>query len=130
MLVATRRLALATTAKLRKRAASCESVVESADRGLRGDRRDPRSRVSVVYTDEDRVNSVKFKILTVTERKDEHQAEFAKDYLKIKELALQEKQLKAIAKWQEQKIKDTFIKINGEQRQCEFNSNWLKTEKE
>ncbi|MCO4820841.1 MAG: peptidylprolyl isomerase [Flavobacteriaceae bacterium] len=86
--------------------------------------------VSVVYTDEDRVNSVKFKILTVTERKDEHQAEFAKDYLKIKELALQEKQLKAIAKWQEQKIKDTFIKINGEQRQCEFNSNWLKTEKE
>ena len=84
------------------------------------------NEVSPVLTDEDRINPVKFKILTVTERVDEHEATFAQDYLKIKALALQEKQLKAIEKWQEEKIMDTYIKINGELRSCDFNSNWFK----
>ncbi len=84
--------------------------------------------VSVVYQDEDRENPVMFKILTVTERKEEHQAEFAKDYLKIKDLALQEKQLKEIEKWQESKILETFISIANEQKSCDFKSNWLKQE--
>ncbi|WMI70005.1 peptidylprolyl isomerase [Mangrovimonas sp. YM274] len=85
--------------------------------------------VSLVLQDEDRVNRIKFKILTVTDRIDEHEADFARDYLKIKSLAEQEKQLKAIDKWTEEKIQETYIKINGEYRDCEFNSNWLKKEK-
>ena len=84
--------------------------------------------VSVIYQDEDRENPVMFKILTVTERKEEHQAEFAKDYLKIKDLALQEKQLKEIEKWQESKIMETFISIANEQKTCDFKSDWLKKE--
>ena len=84
------------------------------------------NEVSPVYQDEDRVNPIKFKILTVTQRTDEHEAEFAKDYLKIKALALQEKQLNTISNWQEEKIMDTYIKINGDLRTCEFNSNWFK----
>ena len=84
------------------------------------------NEVSPVLKDEDRVNPVKFKILTVTARVDEHEATFAQDYLKIKALALQEKQLNAIEKWQEEKIMDTYIKINGELRSCDFNSNWFK----
>ena len=84
------------------------------------------NEVSLVFQDEDRVNPVKFKILTVTQRINEHEAEFAKDYLKIKELALQEKQLIKITDWQEEKIMDTYIKINGELRNCDFNSNWFK----
>jgi len=84
--------------------------------------------VSVVHEDADRENPIMFKILTVTERKEEHKAEFAKDYLKIKDLALQEKQLKEIEKWQESKIMETFISIANEQKSCEFNSNWLKKE--
>ncbi len=84
------------------------------------------NEVSPVYQDEDRVNPIKFKILTVTQRTDEHEAEFAKDYLKIKALALQQKQLNTISEWQEEKIMDTYIKINGDLRSCEFNSNWFK----
>ena len=84
------------------------------------------NEVSPVLKDEDRVNPVKFKILTVTARVDEHEATFAQDYLKIKALALQEKQLSAIEKWQAEKIMDTYIKINGELRTCDFNSNWFK----
>ena len=82
--------------------------------------------VSPILQDEDRVNAIKFKILKVTNRTDEHEADFSKDYLKIKRLALQEKQLEAVSKWQDQKIKDTYIKINGEHRKCQFSGNWLK----
>jgi len=84
------------------------------------------NQVSQVFQDEDRYNPVKFKILTVTQRINEHEADFAKDYLKIKELALQQKQLIEITKWQEEKIMDTYIKINGTLRECDFNSNWFK----
>lgn len=82
--------------------------------------------VSPILQDEDRVNAIKFKILKVTNRTDEHEADFSKDYLKIKRLALQEKQLEAVSKWQDQKIKDTYIKINGDHRKCQFSGNWLK----
>ena len=87
------------------------------------------NEVSLVLQDEDRVNRIKFKIITVTDRINEHDADFARDYLKIKNLTVQDKQFKAIAKWQEEKIKDTYININGEYRDCEFESNWLKKEK-
>ena len=76
------------------------------------------NEVSPVLNDEDRINPIKFKIVTVTGRVDEHEANFAQDYLKIKALALQEKQLNAIAKWQEEKILDTYIKINSALRDC------------
>ncbi len=82
--------------------------------------------ISEVLQDEDRVNRIKFKILTVTDRIDDHEADFAKDYLKIKELALQDKQVDAIAKWQKKTIADTYIKVNGEYKACDFQSNWLK----
>ncbi|RKE92176.1 periplasmic chaperone for outer membrane proteins SurA [Ichthyenterobacterium magnum] len=85
--------------------------------------------VSLVLRDQDRVNRIKYKLLTVTDRIDEHEADFAKDYLKIKSLTEQDKQLKVIEKWQNEKINDTYIKINGDYRDCEFNSNWLKTQK-
>lgn len=82
--------------------------------------------ISLILKDSDRVNETKFKILKVTNRVDEHEADFSKDYLKIKSLTLQEKQFKAVQKWQNDKIIETFVKINGEHRDCEFNSNWLK----
>ncbi len=67
-----------------------------------------------------------YKLITVTNRIDEHVADYAKDYTKIKELALKEKQINAIAKWFDAKIKDTYIKIIGEYRDCTFTNNWLK----
>ena len=82
--------------------------------------------ISIVLRDEDRFNPVKFKILTVTDRVDEHEADFAKDYLKIQALALQNKKLKEIEKWQDLKIEDTYIKIADEYKECDFFSNWLK----
>ncbi len=76
--------------------------------------------------DDDQRTGKKYKIITVTNRINEHNADYAKDYIKIKDLALKEKQIKAIGKWTDEKIKETYIKINGEYRDCLFINNWLK----
>ena len=67
-----------------------------------------------------------YKIITVNNRTEEHKADFAQDYLKIKELALRDKQIKTIGKWTEEKIAETYIKISQDYKQCEFTNNWLK----
>lgn len=82
--------------------------------------------VSLVLREEDRTGKVKFKILMVTDRIDEHKADYARDFLKIKDLALEEKKIRAIEKWQDEKILDTYIKISKEHRGCDFSGNWLK----
>jgi peptidyl-prolyl cis-trans isomerase SurA len=82
--------------------------------------------VSIPQIDTDQSGKKKYKLLMVTNRINEHTADYAKDYIKIKELALKEKQINAIAKWSEEKIKETYIKINGEYRNCEFTNNWVK----
>jgi len=83
-------------------------------------------KVSLPLVDNDDKGTKCYKLMTVTNRYDEHTADYAKDYIKIKELALKEKQIKAIAKWTDEKIKETYIKINGEYRDCKFTNNWLK----
>ncbi|MBP6000884.1 MAG: peptidylprolyl isomerase [Flavobacterium sp.] len=82
--------------------------------------------VSMPILDQERGGGQFYKILTINNRFEEHQAEFSKDYIKIKELALRDKQIKEIAKWTEEKIKETYIKINDEYKDCEFTNNWLK----
>ncbi len=82
--------------------------------------------VSKVFTDSDRTGKRSYKILTVTRRFEEHQADFVKDYEKIKDLALKEKQIKAIQKWQEKKIKETYVSVNRDYSGCDFSNNWLK----
>ena len=52
--------------------------------------------------------------------------DFSLDYVKIKELALTEKQLKAVKKWMEDKIKDTYVNINSDSSYCNFVYNWKK----
>lgn len=81
--------------------------------------------VSPVYVDEDRTGRKSFKILTVTNRYEEHVADFSKDYEKIKELALTKKRIDAIEKWQTNRIRDTYISISNDYNDCNFANNWL-----
>ena len=85
-----------------------------------------KGEVSRIITDQDNTGRPFYKIITVTNRFPEHKANYAQDYNKIKELALRDKQLKAIEKWQKEKIEETYVKVNGEYKNCEFSSNWLK----
>jgi len=82
--------------------------------------------VSQPILDTDDRGKKTYKLITVTNRIDSHVADYAQDYTKIKELALKEKQFNAIGKWFDTKIKDTYIKIVGEYRDCSFTNNWLK----
>ncbi|MCZ6595251.1 MAG: peptidylprolyl isomerase [Bacteroidetes bacterium] len=82
--------------------------------------------VSKVFTDRDYTGKNKFKILTVTKRYEEHPAEFSKDYEKIKDLALKQKQIRTIEKWQSKKIQETYVSVNRDYNDCEFSSNWIK----
>lgn len=83
-------------------------------------------QITQPVVDEDRLGRKTYKIITVTKRYDAHTADYAQDYLKIKKLAETEKQIKAIGDWTNEKIKETYIKVNGEYRDCEFANNWLK----
>ena len=82
--------------------------------------------VTPVFNDPDRKGSARYKIMTVTNRFEEHLADFKTDYVKIKNLALKKKQILAIQDWQKEKIKETYIKVNGDNHDCDFVNNWLK----
>nr|WP_158728660.1 MULTISPECIES: peptidylprolyl isomerase [unclassified Flavobacterium] len=84
------------------------------------------NEVSAPILDQSEEGKKSFKIITVTNRIDEHTADYAKDYIKIKDLALKQKRITEIGKWFDEKIKETYIKIQGEYRDCKFTNNWLK----
>ncbi len=75
---------------------------------------------------DERSGSTKYKILMVTNRFNEHKADFAKDYLKIQELALTEKQFEEINNWRVKHIESTYISVIGEYQECNFANNWIK----
>lgn len=67
-----------------------------------------------------------YKLMMVTNRYNDHTADYATDYTKVKDLALKEKQRKVIGKWSDTKIKDTYIKVNAEYKDCKFVNGWVK----
>lgn len=84
------------------------------------------NEISIPILEEDRSGNKKYKIVMVTNRFNEHVADYAQDYVRIKDLALKEKQLKAIEKWMSDKISDTYITVNRASQSCDFANNWLK----
>jgi peptidyl-prolyl cis-trans isomerase SurA len=83
------------------------------------------NQISPPMIEEDRSGNKKYKILMVTNRYNEHIADFANDYVKIKDLALKEKQLNTIQEWMGEKIDDTFINVNRSYRDCDFSNKWV-----
>ena len=82
--------------------------------------------VSQPLIEEERSGLKKYKILMVSNRYDEHVANYSLDYSKIKSLALKEKQLKLIQKWMNEKIESTYVNVNKESKFCDFTNNWIK----
>ena len=82
--------------------------------------------ISLPLIEEDRSGLKKYKILKVSNRFDEHTADYSKDYARIKELALKEKQLNLIKDWMAEKIESTYENDNRDRKGCDFTNNWLK----
>jgi len=84
------------------------------------------NEISVPLIEEDKSGIKKYKILKVSNRYDEHTADFSLDYIKIKELALKKKKLDAVQKWMRDKIESTYVNINKVYISCNSKYNWLK----
>ena len=84
------------------------------------------NEISAPLIDEDRSGLKKYKILMVSNRFDEHKADYSLDYVRIKSLALKEKQLNKIQDWMKDKIENTYIYLNKSNRNCNFINNWVK----
>tara|TARA_S200000501_G_scaffold369528_1_gene409157 strand:+ start:74 stop:1453 length:1380 start_codon:yes stop_codon:yes gene_type:complete len=82
--------------------------------------------ISAPLLEEQQSGLSKYKILMVSNRFEEHIADYSKDYPKIKDLALKEKQLKSITEWMKDKIDETYVNVNKDKRSCSFENNWLK----
>lgn len=79
-----------------------------------------------IFEQDPRGGGPKYKLLNVTNRYDEHIADFAKDYTRIQQLALTEKQYNAIKKWMSKHIDETYISVNESNKGCDFANNWVK----
>ena len=84
------------------------------------------NEVSAPLLEQDNAGSSSYKIIKVSNRFDEHVADYSKDFIKIKELALKEKQLNTIQTWMSEKIIETYISVNQDSRECNFANKWLK----
>ena len=84
------------------------------------------NEISTPLLEQDRSGNKTYKIVMVTNRFNEHIADYAQDYVRIKDLALKEKQLKLIEQWMSEKISDTYISVNRDNQSCDFANNWLK----
>lgn len=67
-----------------------------------------------------------YRIVQITNKIPQHLADFSKDYMQIRYVALKSKQNEVIGKWIADHIKDTYIYINDDYQNCNFKSNWLK----
>jgi peptidyl-prolyl cis-trans isomerase SurA len=85
-----------------------------------------QGEISLPLLETDRSGLKKYKIIMVSKRFEEHVADFSKDFTKIKELALKDKQLKTVKKWLTFKIDETFVNVNKSFRECNFSNNWIK----
>ena len=83
------------------------------------------NEISNPLLEEDRRGVKKYKIIKVSNRFDEHIADYSKDYIKIKDLALREKQLNKIQTWMVEKIDETYININKDNKDCNFTNKWV-----
>ena len=81
--------------------------------------------ISSPIMEEDRSGLKKYKILKVSNRFDEHTADYSKDYSRIKALALKQKQLDIIQDWMKDKIESTYVNVNRDNKFCEFKNKWI-----
>ena len=79
-----------------------------------------------VFYDETREGEKMYKLVLVKEKIPGHVADFAKDYVKIQNLALSKKRQETMDKWINEKIKDTYIKIGEDYKDCKFKDNYKK----
>ncbi|HPE57178.1 MAG TPA: peptidylprolyl isomerase [Bacteroidales bacterium] len=65
-----------------------------------------------------------YRILYVKDRTEPHKANLKQDYDKIQEWALEKKKQDELLKWVNEKVKNTYVKVNENYQNCTFSKNW------
>jgi peptidyl-prolyl cis-trans isomerase SurA len=83
----------------------------------------------VIYRETER-GEKEFVIVTLLERIAPHQADFSKDYQKIKQMALAEKKAKITEDWIKEHVSSAYIRISDKFDRCEFKNPWRENAQE
>ena len=85
-----------------------------------------QGEMTEVFYDETREGEKMFKLVLVKEKIEGRIADFARDYVKIQNLALAKKRQEVVEQWVKEKIGETYIKISDEYKDCQFSVNFKK----
>ncbi len=67
-----------------------------------------------------------YRLIMLISKTEPHRADLKQDYQKLQAIALRNKQNEATQKWIEEKLRDTYVRVNNEYLSCSFNSGWIK----
>ncbi len=82
--------------------------------------------ISAPFESTDQNGKIMYKIVRLKSRTEPHRANLQQDYHLFKQYALQEKNMKVISKWIQEKQLETYIHIDEALKSCEFlRTGWL-----
>jgi peptidyl-prolyl cis-trans isomerase SurA len=67
-----------------------------------------------------------YRILYIYSRTEPHKENMKQDYLRIQSDALNDKENKIIKKWIAKKLLSTYVRIDGDYKDCAFDNDWIK----
>lgn len=69
-----------------------------------------------------------YRILLLRDRTEPHMANLKQDYDYLQKLATEKKQQEEMDKWVNEKIENTYVRLNDEYQDCQFYKDWGRTE--
>ena len=88
-----------------------------------------KGKLSDVFYDETREGEKMYKVILLKDKTDTHTADLVEDYVRMQQFALAKKKEEVIAKWSKEKIKETYIKLGNDYKECTFKKDWKKENK-
>ncbi len=67
-----------------------------------------------------------FKIVTLLDRIEPHQANLEQDYDFIQKLALEEKKIRVVREWIERRLESMYVFVHDDYHHCSFENSWVK----
>ncbi len=84
--------------------------------------------ITDIIEETDPAGRISYKIYRVKKKIPAHKADFIKDYAKIAQMALEAKKQKKIKEWIKDRIKNIYIRLADEYKNCNFEINWTANE--
>jgi PPIC-type PPIASE domain. len=67
-----------------------------------------------------------YRLLRLLNRTEAHVANLSQDYQRVQNVALAEKKQNTLQEWVEDKLDETYVRVNNDYLQCTFERNWIK----